>query len=344
MATLKFVFLVFIASKSTARAGVIDGETVWNKLSATQDSCKDCMQIMELFADMISKADTQDRIKNTLDSMCDRLPSTMTQNLCLDQVKENLPLVIKLLTGFIKPSQICTMLELCKGQSQGMEQELLTKFIAEVRIAHGTGTMPEISSSVGCKICINLVKTVESLLPQGAILKVLAKGCVLLPTGLKQSCQEFVKKIFPLVVDFLLSLATPNNVCQLLQFCKVQDRAAPDCDSCQTLAILARFHLGSNATELQTSSFLESVCLLHPSAIPKCHSFTQRNGPALKRALTKPIGVLDLCEGALLCAAEKESGAVGREPCSASAIYRCRDMETATECNSVSFCKKYIWK
>lgn len=42
-----------------------------------------------------------------------------------------------------------------------------------------------------------------------------------------------------------------------------------DCESCRTLAMLSRLHLGRNSTETQASSFLQSVCLLHPRAIPK---------------------------------------------------------------------------
>ncbi|KAG9354020.1 hypothetical protein JZ751_012144 [Albula glossodonta] len=342
MAPFKFAFLVFIALDSSALAGVIDAQSARDEWSEMQDTCKDCTQIMELLADMLKNADTQDLIKKALEDLCKLLPGTKAQNLCVEQVEKNLPMAIKLLTAFIKPSQICTSIGLCKGQSQGMEEELLTNLIANFHIAPGTGTMSEL-------------------------------------------------------VEFLLSWATPQRVCSLLRLCSSQD----DCYSCQTLAVLARFHLGSNTTELQTSSFLESVCMLHPSAIPElhphsghplllhlhsppysssptpshlsllclyilpllfqnscviqllvaigsacldCESFTQHHRPALQRALAKPVGILDLCEGALLCAAVTETGVKGRDPCSRGALYRCRDQKTAKECNSVSFCEKYVWQ
>ncbi|KAI1904951.1 hypothetical protein AGOR_G00010960 [Albula goreensis] len=342
MAHFKFAFIVFIALDSSALAGVIDAQSARDEWSAMQDTCKDCTQIMELFADMLKNADTQDLIKKALEDLCKLLPGTKAQNLCVEQVEKNLPMAIKLMTAFIKPSQICTSIGLCKGQSQGMEEELLTNLIANFNIAPGTGTMSEMPSSVQCTLCMLLLKNVETVIStaQGTVVKILAAGCVALPSVLRRACRCFVERVVLQLVEFLLSWATPQRVCSLLRLCSSQD----DCYSCQTLAVLAQFHLGSNATELQTSSFLESVCMLHPSAIPECESFTQHHRLALQRALAKPVGILDLCEGALLCAAETETGVEGRDPCSRGALYRCRDQTTAKECNSVSFCEKYVWQ
>ncbi|KAJ8347028.1 hypothetical protein SKAU_G00284290 [Synaphobranchus kaupii] len=98
------------------------------------------------------------------------------------------------------------------------------------------------------------------------------------------------------LLDLLLSWITPENVCSLLQLCLFQDHASQTATPVRCWRFLARFHLGSNATELQTSAFLESVCFLHPSSIPKCDSFTQRYGALLQKALTRPVGVQEQCE------------------------------------------------
>ncbi|KAG7476289.1 hypothetical protein MATL_G00081450 [Megalops atlanticus] len=350
MAAFKFAILIFIASQSAAHARVLDaqrGQSARDRsvVSEALDSCKDCTQIFELFVDMISNTDTQEKIKETLDELCSRLPGTQTQNLCQDQVAKYLPMAIKFLTGFIKPSQICTMLGLCHSQSQGKELELLTNYIAEARILPGAGTMTEVQSSVQCTLCHYLVKSLESLMPstEEAIIQFLSKGCILLPGKMKDDCQALVDKYVRQVMAFLLSWATPETVCSLLRICTTQENPGTDCDACQTLEVLARFHLGSNATEHQASSFLESVCDLHPTAIPECDTFTQRHGPTLQRILGKPGNVLDVCQGALLCAMDREAGE-GGDPCSKGRIYTCRDMKTAKECNSVSFCQEYLWK
>ncbi|KAG5834790.1 hypothetical protein ANANG_G00265310 [Anguilla anguilla] len=346
MAFLKFGFFIFVVCYSTAAAGVIDARSGRGNMSATQDNCKDCKQILELFVDVISDADTQDKFKNILDELCNQLPDTTTQNVCQDQVKQILPMVIQFLTDFIKTNQICTILGECKSQSQGMEQELLTNYITEVRLSPGPGTMTEMTN-LQCTLCMYLFKTLETLLPstEGIVIKVLAQVCWILPARLREKCQVVVELYIRQLLDVLLSWFTAKKVCCLLQLCPFRGPTSPDCDSCQTLANLARFHLGSNATELQTSAFLESVCLSHPSSIPECDAFTQRYGLLLQKALTKPVGILDQCQEALLCAAEEDCDAVGGvpvDPCRRGS-YRCRDIKTAEKCNSVSFCQKYMW-
>ncbi|KAJ8347034.1 hypothetical protein SKAU_G00284350 [Synaphobranchus kaupii] len=228
-----------------------------------------------------------------------------------------------------------------------MEQEVLPNYIAEFRISPGPGTMTEMPSALSCSLCVILFKTLEELIPltEGIIVQVLGYVCGILPMVLSMQCHVLVKLYIPQLLDLLLSWITPESVCSLLQLCLFQDHASPDCNSCQMLAILARFHLGSNATELQTSAFLESVCFLHPSSIPKCDSFTQRYGALLQKALTRPVGVQEQCEEALLCAAAEDSDVVGADPddpCRRG-FYRCRDITTAEKCNSVSFCEKYMW-
>ncbi|KAJ8347030.1 hypothetical protein SKAU_G00284310 [Synaphobranchus kaupii] len=59
MAILKFAIFLSIVYPSTAAAAVIDARTARHRLSVTQDSCKDCTQILEFFVDVISDAGTQ---------------------------------------------------------------------------------------------------------------------------------------------------------------------------------------------------------------------------------------------------------------------------------------------
>ncbi|XP_061119804.1 prosaposin-like isoform X1 [Conger conger] len=354
MAILKFVFFIFIVSHSTVVARVIDARTARDRLSAvtaahfsplspqTQGSCKDCTEILELFADMISDKETQARIMDILKELCLQLPGPMTQDLCLDQGKHILPTVVHFLSDFIKTNQICTILGVCKSQSQGMEQEVLTNKIAEIHISPGPGTMTwhETPSSLQCTFCLLLFKSLDTLIPKTEveciIVTVLSQICGILPGFLRGSCQSLVDRYVQRLLDFLLSWITPRNVCRLLRFCSSQNTASPDCDSCQMLAMLARFHLGFNTTDLQTSAFLESVCQLYPSYIPKCDSFTLRYGPVLQKSLSKPGGIQNQCEEALLCTAEED-------PCRRG-MDRCRDQETAEKCNSVSFCLRYMWR
>lgn len=61
-----------------------------------------------------------------------------------------------------------------------------------------------------------------------------------------------------------------------------------DCESCRILAVLSRLHLGLNSTEPQTSSFLQSVCVNHPNAIPKVWSLKKISFSRITKSFRNP--------------------------------------------------------
>ncbi|KAG9354905.1 hypothetical protein JZ751_001618 [Albula glossodonta] len=259
MAALQFMLVVFLASGSAVLARVVMEPTLAKsdgpEVPVTQDTCKDCTQILELFKDMISNSDTQEAIENSLDDLCKRLPGGQAQSSCMTQVKQYLPMVIHFLTGFIKPGEVCMVLGLCGTQSEGKEQELLTNHIASVAMS-------------------SLVP-VRGTSPEDAVVKLLDEVCTILPASFKDQCEDFINKYGKELIEFLLSSAAPHTICTLIHLCLVQElpfvETPPlsECDSCQTLAALSRVQLGSNITEQRTSSFLGSVCQMNPHAIPQ---------------------------------------------------------------------------
>ncbi|KAG7480825.1 hypothetical protein MATL_G00060400 [Megalops atlanticus] len=359
MAALKFIFLAFLASLGTsALARVLTGpvRTEGDRTWQSEDSCRDCTQIFDLFTDMISNADTQEVIQRSLDDLCKRLPTGEAQSACLNQVEKYLPIALHFMAKFIKPGEMCMVLGLCVTQSNAKQQELLTNHITAddvSSVALGRGTLPEGHVSPSCTFCIFLIKKLESMLPkertEEAVVKMLDQVCSVLPESVKEQCEDFINKYGKEVIDFLLSSAAPHTICVMLHLCLVRELplvetpAPNDCESCQTLAVLSQLHLGPNTTEHQTSSFLGSVCLMYPFAVPKCEVFTQRYGPRLQRILGKQGSTLDMCGKEDLCVAVKEVKMLGADHCTWGNNYRCRDMKMALECNSVQFCQKFVW-
>ncbi|KAI1900953.1 hypothetical protein AGOR_G00055140 [Albula goreensis] len=360
MAALQFMLVMFLASGITVLARVVMEPTLAKsdgpEVPLTQDTCKDCTQILELFKDMLSNSDTQEAIENSLEDLCKRLPGGQAQSSCMTQVKQYLPMVIHFLTGFIKPGEVCMVLGLCGTQSEGKEQELLTNHIASVAMSSLVpvrGTSPECQVSPQCTFCLFLIKKLESMLPkektEDAVVKLLDEVCTILPASYKDQCEDFINKYGKELIEFLLSSAAPHTICTLIHLCLVQElpfvETPPlsECDSCQTLAALSRVQLGSNITEQRTSSFLGSVCQMNPHAIPQCELFTQRYAPKLQRVLGKQGDVLHICEAEDLCVAMNEVKMLGGDPCSWGREYVCRNMKTAQECESVPFCQKYMW-
>ncbi|CAB1318425.1 unnamed protein product [Coregonus sp. 'balchen'] len=165
--------------------------------------------------------------------------------------------------------------------------------------------------------------------------------------GSQEQCENVIMKYAKMLMDMLLSYVTPEAICTLIQVCHGMEtpvlESAPlsDCDSCLTLAVLTRLQLGSNASEPQTASFLGSLCQLHPNTLPKCDDFTQLHGHQLKGVLGKPESALNRVG---LCGAVREAEKQGEDLCTLGTSYRCRDLKTALECGTVSFCQKFLWK
>ncbi|KAJ8379310.1 hypothetical protein SKAU_G00000880 [Synaphobranchus kaupii] len=360
MIALELVLVALLVSQSAVLARVFMepahirlGST---KLSATQDSCKDCTQILELFADMVANADTQELIENNLDDLCSRMPGGKAKETCLKKTKQYLPIAVHFLTKFITPDQACMLLGLCGNLSEGKEEELLTNHITDGDMASVVpvrGTHPVVQVSPQCTFCLYLIHKVEDMLPkertEDAIVKALDKVCQILPSHYKVQCEDFINKYGKEVIEFLLSSTAPHVICALLHLCLFQEQPVvelpppSECDSCQTLMALSRLHLGSNLTEDRASSFLESVCRLHPFAIPKCGIFTQRYGFRLQRILGKQGDALDICEKEDLCVSGNEEKMLGGDHCTWGRDYVCGDMKTALECDSVLFCQRYMW-
>ncbi|KAL0965595.1 hypothetical protein UPYG_G00283350 [Umbra pygmaea] len=354
MLSLKLIFIALIAYQNTAFARVVVSEETqndWDKLKIG-DSCQDCIHIIELFTDLLSNTDVQTKIKNELDKLCDLIPGPTAPKLCREEVDKMLPLAITFLTGMANPDQVCSMLGLCESQSYNQVPHLLNNHIQEgVKAAL---TMTKVQFTPQCTFCIYLITSLESMLPKVRteleVIDLLGKVCVILPPSYREQCENLIEKYGKMLMDMLLSYASPKAICKLIQAC--DDIYLPvlaiaplsDCDSCVTLAVLTRLQLGSNASELQTTSFLDSVCQLHPNALPKCDGFTKHHGHRLKEVLGKPEPALEVCERVGLCGAVGETGDPHKGLCSLGNIYRCRNLPTAQECGTVSFCQMYVWK
>ncbi|XP_051540141.1 prosaposin isoform X2 [Myxocyprinus asiaticus] len=350
MTAIKLVISFVLLGSVKARS--IDPGRMTNVLMGEDDimrgdMCQDCTQIFELLKDLMSKEDFQAKLTTTLEHLCDKLPAQATK-ICHDEVEKTLPLAISFLTNMLKPEEICTYLGLCGGRDNGMMRELLLNHI------YKTVSVPtmKLEVSVQCSVCTYIVRTVEYLFPkekaQSVITALLESLCTEFPTLVQSQCNTIVEKYVQLLIDMLLNSSSPNFICNLLRFCEIlempfKERVLSDCDSCLTLAILTRMHLGSNATESQTASFVDSVCQLHPTAIPKCEIYTQRHGNQLSMFLGKEKEALDICKRANLCVAPEKELVMAGDPCSFSPNYRCKDLQTALECGAVSFCQMNVW-
>ncbi|KAA0703802.1 hypothetical protein E1301_Tti000554 [Triplophysa tibetana] len=343
--TGKLKILIFIAllGSVSMRNVQMDAEEI-----ANGNICQDCTQIFEALMDLLSDKEFQDRIINILDDVCDKMPLQVTE-ICHTQVEKIIPIAIGFLTSCMKPDQICKTLGLCEGRDGGEMRDLLLNHISK------TVTMPTIKlgASIQCSLCTYTVSTLENLFPkdrtESAITALFERLCSELPAMAQSQCNKMVEKYVKLLIDMLLNKTSPNFICTLLHLCGMQeepiiaDTVRSDCETCLTLAVLTRMYLGSNATEIQTASFLYSMCQMHPNAMPKCKTFIQHNGKQLFKYLGTEQEALGICEKVNLCVTEDHEPVREADPCTLGVNFRCKDMQTALNCGAVSFCQKNVW-
>ncbi|TSM12527.1 Prosaposin [Bagarius yarrelli] len=259
---------------------------------------------MEILKDLLADEEFQMKLKNNLEKVCDLLPELIA-NQCRSEVDTNLRLTLTFIAELMNSGEVCTQFNLCEGDSKLQIEDILINFIQK------TITAPPAMSSV---------------------IILLDEVCSVLPIFLSGQCSRIVQRSVKKLFEELLNAASPNSICSVLRLCQVASPLS-DCDSCLTLLLLSRLHLGSNATQAQVTSFLRSVCQSHPGILPKCESFTQRYDEKLLGILGTEAVALDACEKADLCMGSKmtEKGNIS-DPCTLGPSYSCRDLQTAHTC------------
>ncbi|KAM4746480.1 surfactant protein Bb [Anableps anableps] len=318
----------------------------------TLGMCPECSQIIQLSANMGFSRDTKMTVFKALHSLCQRLPQEEASE-CESQVKIYLPKILQQTSSQWKPEEICEVFGLCATRKdKGLLQ--LPNVPSKDTSSSALGTEIHNVFNPVCTLCLMVIKKLETLLPKNmteeALKKLMGEVCDLVPSSYRDQCDHFVDKYGVEIIEFLLSSAAPHTICTLLHLCLFETQPAPevdlisDCESCQTLAALSRLHLGLNATEPQTSAFLQSVCTLHPKAIPKCDAFTRVHRPQLQKLLGNQMDVPHVCEKADLCVSSKKLEPLGNNPCTWGPSYWCKNKNTAQECGNQVFCEKYMWK
>ncbi|XP_071379275.1 surfactant protein Bb isoform X1 [Centroberyx affinis] len=360
MAVFGFILVIFMVFLCPGDSRFIKDplSSKWDttQQSLTSGTCSKCSQILELFTDMISKKDTQEILYETLHALCRRLPSERVSE-CDSQVKTYLPKILQYTAGHLQPGEACMVLGLCAVQSEKealkLPHPVTDKDSPSSALSTGTSTHAREQVNPQCTLCLFLMKKLEDMLPKNktedAIVKLMGEVCGLLPEKYEEECDDFINKYGKQIIDFLLSSAAPHSICAMLHLCLFTDTSGTetlvpsDCESCRTLAVLSRLHLGLNSTEPHTSSFLQSVCLHHPSAIPKCEVFTKLYGSRLQKVLGNQMDVPDACERVDLCVAMKKQEPLGKDRCTLGPSYWCRDSKIAQKCGNLAFCEKYMW-
>nr|XP_046231415.1 prosaposin [Scatophagus argus] len=232
MALLKIALILFISLEGCALTSSFDldgQQNIPDSSRANGDVCKDCTQIFELLADMISNADLQKKIMDDIEKLCDHIPGPAAK-ICKEEVEKMFPLAVNFLTTFVKPAQVCKVLGLC-GTCD--EQEKMLRYFAKEAL-QAAARSENVQSTSQCSFCIFLFKTLEDLLPkertETIVIQLLEEICHILPSSYRDQCEAVIGKFSKVVLDAILRYATPQAICSLIHLCKGQE--APLVDPC----------------------------------------------------------------------------------------------------------------
>ncbi|XP_020506357.2 surfactant protein Bb [Labrus bergylta] len=356
MAASGFFLAVLALSLSSGDSRfILDSVSLLPQKYLSLDICSECSQVVQLSANMISSRDTKETVYEALHALCRRLPGEQASE-CESQVKTYLPKVLQQTPGHLKPAQTCAVFGLCVAHKEEEQLKLPHQAADQHQpspVLESAANTHELFGPV-CSLCVMVIKKLETLLPENvtedALMKLMEEVCDLIPQSYKDECDDFVDKYGTEIVEFLLSSAAPHTICTLLHLCMFNEQPEPevlppsDCDSCRTLAVLSRLHLSPNSTQPEFSSFLQSVCVQHPNAIPKCKAFLTVYGSRLQEVLGNQMDGPHACERADLCIASKKVELLGKNRCTWGPKYWCRDVQTAKKCGNQAFCEKFMWK
>ncbi|KAK5910245.1 hypothetical protein CesoFtcFv8_004098 [Champsocephalus esox] len=331
MSASVFTLLVLSVSLWTGDSRFItDPLSFIKQKSLTLDMCSECSQVIHLSANMISSRTTKENLYETLHALCQRLPREQASE-CESRVKMYLPKVLQQTPGHLKPAKSCLVFGLCAAHKEEEVLKLPNHDTNKDTSSSAIGTASDISLfNPACTLCIFLVKKLETLLPTN-----------MTEDALKKLMAEWNSSYRPLpLTPYVLFCMCACSRSSLFQSCPPPS----DCESCRTLAVLSRLHLGLNSTEHLASSFLQSVCVHHPNAIPKCESFTKTYSSQLQKVLGNQMDVPHACERADLCVASKKLEPLGKNRCTWGPTYWCKDIQTAQKCGNQAYCEKFMWK
>ncbi|KAK2819091.1 hypothetical protein Q5P01_024652 [Channa striata] len=129
----------------------------------------------------VPDARTLKKVMNGIEGLCAHLPGPVSEA-CKDKVEKMFPLAITFITGFV------------------------------------------VQPTNQCSFCIFITKSLEDLLPkertESAVTKLLEEICLILPPTYRDQCENVIEKYGKTVLDAILSYATPQPICSIIQMCK----------------------------------------------------------------------------------------------------------------------------
>lgn len=169
-------------------------------------NCEMCEFALNEVFSVLNDTDNQDMVRNVLDSICYRLPSSIDRT-CEAWVDKYTNFIVHMIVNEMTPDEICRAMDMCKDDLPALEVEETL----------------ELSKDTGCVLCEYVVTTLDGLLDdkptEQEIESALESICSILPSTITKECDGFVEKYTELVIQLLTKEISPDQLCQMIGLC-----------------------------------------------------------------------------------------------------------------------------
>jgi saposin len=281
----------------------------------SNEECPLCLFIYQQVEAVIENNRTKENIKNKLNTLCDRLPSSLKTE-CSEFIAENAEALIDNLIKRYSPQVACVKIHMCTPKQEMLIGALGSKRTSmaietneiEDNTIDGVEANVEISTPE-CLLCEQLIKEVEKKASndksRAHIEQVLEHACESLPkANLRQSCIAAVKKNSDYIIEAIIKNVTPKEICVVLAFCAPIPRPPgndPQCVLCELVMEHFEKELANKSTVEEIEQTFLHICKKLPKTVTKnCESFVKQYADLVITLATK-VSPKEICTEINLC-------------------------------------------
>lgn len=187
-----------------------------------KQTCALCEYVLHFLQQAITNPKAEDEVKQVIDKVCKKLPSTV-QNNCNQFIDTYGDALVAILAQEIDPSQVCPMIHLCPSE-QLLEawQQIPKEHVIETKV----------EDKPNCPLCLfgvtQLYNAIKDNKTEASLEAAMEKLCTHLPKSLVDQCNVLVRNYSKQIIEMILADLTPQEVCVYLQLCDPEKRIEPE--------------------------------------------------------------------------------------------------------------------
>lgn len=335
-------------------------------------SCPLCLLAVTQVYNAIKDNKTEANIKAQLNKLCKHLPESLIDE-CTDLVNAYTKELVEMLLADLTPQEVCVYLKLCDAESEPGPQigfhtdkngEILSNEIPNYP-SYPVAVKPKVESDVTCVVCEFVMQYVDKAIgtkkSKDEISKIVHGVCNYLPKTVSRQCNQFVDQYADVLIDILSQEVTPKEVCTMISLCSVTTvqlkASVAECALCQAILSTIDRILGDPKIDAKIEDAVAEVCRYLPaSKHDKCHAMVKIYGQSIINLIRNHDNPKMICNKMALCSSNDYLALSLQSPrmrrsyindikrCTWGSMFVCSNLEVATQCRVVEYCKENVWK